>query len=182
VSVFARGCAAALLLTWNFGAAAQTTIVEPSAAQRCLTRGTLLLGSPEYPEEPYRLKQGAKVLVELSFERADAAPRIERLKVEQGEGSEAAFERSVRRFIDDYRVPCLKDGDTASVRQEFLFVPHDGRPVAMFATQEQAPSSRHEVRPVPSLTTIDCHVTTARAPSRHFSFITFKSKATSVLS
>jgi hypothetical protein len=140
-----RAFAVALAGALSVTAAAQTTIVEPGAAQRCLTRGTLLLGSPEYPEEAYRLKQGAKVLVELVFERADVAPRIEQLKVENAGGFDAAFEGTVRRFIEDYRVPCLKTRDSASLRQEFLFVPHDGRPVSMFAAQDERVSNRREL-------------------------------------
>jgi hypothetical protein len=142
VNALVLRCAAALLLAWGVGAAAQTTVVEPSPAQRCLTRGTLLMGSPEYPEEPYRMKQGGKVLVDLSFARADAAPRIEKMTTEQADRFDSAFERSVRRFIEDYRVPCLKEGQTTSLRQEFLFVPNDGRPVAMFATQSEPPRRR----------------------------------------
>jgi hypothetical protein len=142
VNVRVRRLAAALAVAACTAAGAQTTIVEPGAAQRCLTRGTLLLGSPEYPEDAYRDKQGAKVLVELTFSRADAAPRIEQWKVENADRHQAAFERSVHRFIDDYRVPCLKAGETAALRQEFLFVPHDGRPVAMLATRDADESRR----------------------------------------
>lgn len=138
----ARWGVALAALAWTTLCAAQTAIVEPSAAQRCLTRGTVLLGSPEYPDEAYRIKEGAKVLVEMTFSRADQAPRVEQLKVEKADRLEAAFERSVRRFIDDYRVPCLKAGETTALRQEFLFVPHDGRPVALFATQDMHASSR----------------------------------------
>ena len=46
----AAGCAITVLGLLSCVVRAQTTTVAPSAAQRCLTRGELLLGTPAYPQ------------------------------------------------------------------------------------------------------------------------------------
>lgn len=104
-------------------AAAQTIAVSPSAAQRCLTRGEATLGSPTYPQESFDRRDGGRVLAELTFQRPDAAPT---LKVIEDEGGRA-FVDSVGTFVDGYRVPCLMANQSATLRQEFVFRPTDGR-------------------------------------------------------
>jgi hypothetical protein len=115
---------------------AQTTRVAPSAAQRCLTRGELLLGTPVYPDAAYRLRIGAKVEVDMRFGSPDATPDIARLKLEADGRFEKDFESAVRDFVAAYRVPCLPSGESVSLKQEFVFVPHDGRPVAMYSAPD----------------------------------------------
>ncbi len=102
---------------------AQTIAVAPSAAQRCLTRGELTLGTPSYPQESFERRDSGRVLVELTFQRPDAPPS---LKVVDESGGRP-FVDSVRTFVDAYRVPCLEAGQSATLRQEFVFRPTDGR-------------------------------------------------------
>jgi hypothetical protein len=103
--------------------AAQTIAVSPSAAQRCLTRGELTLGSPVYPQESFERRDAGRVLVDLTFQRPDAAPSVNFIVEEGGR----LFVESVRAFVDAYRVPCLEGGQSATLRQEFVFNPKDGR-------------------------------------------------------
>jgi hypothetical protein len=117
---------------------AQVTMVAPSPVQRCLTRGEVLLGTPEYPQRAYARKERATVTVDLEFLRPDAAPRVVRMEARADQGSDGEFEAAVRRFIGDYRVPCLEQGRSATLRQEFVFIPTDGRPIAMFATADSS--------------------------------------------
>jgi hypothetical protein len=49
----------------------------------------------------------------------------------------AQFRQSVLDFVASYRVPCLNPEQPSALRQEFVFVPHDGRPVTMFATRDE---------------------------------------------
>jgi hypothetical protein len=134
---------ATLLVTAWFAvagpASAQTTVVSPTAAQRCLTRGELTLGTPTYPQDAYTRRAGGRVMVELEFESPDAKPRV---KVVDAEG-EQAFEEAVRTFVDAYRVPCLGSGQKTQLRQEFVFRPTDGRRVA-YMEPIDADEQRHE--------------------------------------
>lgn len=107
---------------------AQTIAVAPSAAQRCLTRGELTLGTPIYPQESFERRDSGRVLVELTFSRADAAPSV---KVVEESGGRP-FVDSVRTFVDAYRVPCLERGQSATLRQEFVFKPTDGRRASFY--------------------------------------------------
>jgi hypothetical protein len=122
------------------GAWAQTTSVLPSAAQRCLTRGELLLGTPAYPQAALEAKASGRVRLELEFTASDAAPELLRLDVDRFDRREHAdqFERSVREFVKAYRVPCLSDGEKSKLTQEFVFVPHDRRGVTMMASSDQS--------------------------------------------
>ncbi len=122
------------------GVSAQTTSVLPSAAQRCLTRGELLLGTPAYPQEALEAKASGRVSVELEFAASDAAPELLRLDVDRVDQRAHAyqFERSVRDFIKAYRVPCLNAGEKSKVTQEFVFLPHDRRGVTMMASSDQS--------------------------------------------
>ena len=132
--------AAALLAVLCTAANAQTTVVTPSPAQRCLTRGELLLGTPIYPQKSYEEKASGRVTVELEFRAADAAPRVLEIEAKTSDGSVHAdrFERAVRDFIGAYRVPCLALNETARLKQEFVFVPHDGRGVTLMASSDEA--------------------------------------------
>lgn len=109
-------------------AVAQTTVVAPSAAQQCLTRGDVTLGAPVYPQRQFELKEAGTVVVELRFDRADAPPKAEVLQPDVRD----AFVEAVLAFAKAYRVPCLESGQTAQLRQEFVFRPTDGRRVQAF--------------------------------------------------
>jgi hypothetical protein len=125
-------------LVWTGAAAAQTTVVAPSPAQRCLTRGGLILGTPAYPQEAFEAKVGARVVVDLEFASPTAAPEIRKIDAGNTDSHHArAFTDEVRRFIGDYRVPCLPANETTSLRQEFAFLPQDGRPVSMLSSMSE---------------------------------------------
>ncbi len=106
-------------------AAAQTQVVAPTAAQRCLTRGGVTLGTPTYPQAAFDRREGGRVAVELEFNGSDTPPE---LKIIESEGG-SLFEDAVRTFATDYRVPCLERGQKAQIRQDFVFRPTDGRRV-----------------------------------------------------
>jgi hypothetical protein len=138
-----RGCVVALCgAMLSVAAAAQTTTAAPGPAQRCLTRGEPSLGAPDYPAEAYRLKVGATVKVRLSFAAPDQAPAIESIAAKADARHEGLFERSVRDFVARYRLPCLPAGETTPLAQEFVFVPHDGRPVAMYGMPDPSADRR----------------------------------------
>lgn len=120
-------------------AAAQTIAVSPSAAQRCLTRGEFLLGTPAFPQESFERRDAGRVLVELTFSRPDAAPSVNVIEDAGGQ----PFVASVRTFVDAYRVPCLEAGQSATLRQEFVFKPTDGRR-AYFSPPVDADARRQE--------------------------------------
>jgi hypothetical protein len=107
---------------------AQTTVAGPSAAQQCLTRGDVTLGTPDYPQREFESKQEGAVLVELRFDGSDTPPKVEVLAPD----IRNAFVESVLAFARAYRVPCLENGQTARLRQEFVFRPTDGRRVQAF--------------------------------------------------
>lgn len=135
-----RVLAAVLLVVTVSGVSAQTTSVLPSAAQRCLTRGELLLGTPAYPQAALEAKASGRVRLELEFTASDAAPDLLRLEVDRVDRREHAdeFERSVREFVKAYRVPCLNAGEKSKLTQEFVFLPHDRRGVTMMASSDQS--------------------------------------------
>ena len=118
---------------------AQTIAVAPSAAQRCLTRGELTLGTPSYPQESFERRDSGRVLVELTFQRADTVPSVKVIEEVGGR----PFVDSVRTFVDAYRVPCLETGQSATLRQEFVFKPTDGRR-AYFSAPIDADAQRQE--------------------------------------
>ena len=121
-----KGLIASALLAAAGGSRAQTMLVPPTAAQRCLTRGEVTLGTPTYPQRAFERREGGRVAVELDFDRPDAAPRV---NVTAGAGGQG-FEEAVRAFVEAYRVPCLEAGQKVQLRQEFVFRPSDGRRVA----------------------------------------------------
>ncbi len=93
-----------------------------------MTRGELTLGTPTYPQESFERRDSGRVLVELTFQHADAAPSVK--VIEQSGGR--SFVDSVRTFVEAYRVPCLEGGQSATLRQEFVFKPTDGRRASFY--------------------------------------------------
>jgi hypothetical protein len=133
-----RYCVALMLALASSGAAlAQTQIVMPGAAQRCLTTGGPTLDRPDYPKQAYEHKAGAKVELEIEFRAPNAAPKVRSLKTEADARYRDDFESAVLKVAERYRVPCLPAGETATLKQEFVFVPHDGRPVSWMAQTDE---------------------------------------------
>ncbi len=127
---------------------AQTTVVAPSAAQRCLTRGDVLLGAPAFPQRALQFKASGRVTVELEFTAADAAPRLLKIESKDVGRSEFAelFEKSVREFIQAYRVPCLRQDEISLLNQEFVFLPQDLRGVTMMALEDEQSAREQRLR------------------------------------
>ena len=129
------------LLLWAAMVAshAQVTVTAPSAAQRCLTRGEVLLGTPAYPPHALANKASGSVKVALEFSAPDTAPRLLKIEAQGTDGDEHtdAFERSVREFIAAYRVPCLRADEKSLLNQEFVFTPHDRRAVTIMASHDE---------------------------------------------
>lgn len=130
-------CLAGVVMTAT--AHAQTTVVAPGPAQRCLTRGGVLLGTPVYPQQAYEEKASGVVTVDLEFSAPDAEPSLRNVEGKSSDGERYAgmFERSVRDFARAYRVPCLQGGETARLRQEFRFLPHDRRNITLMTSSDE---------------------------------------------
>jgi Gram-negative bacterial TonB protein C-terminal len=75
----------------------------------------------------------------LTFQRPDAAPSVKVIDEMGGR----PFVDSVRTFVEAYRVPCLEGGQSATLRQEFVFRPTDGRR-AYFSPPIDADARRQE--------------------------------------
>lgn len=126
------GLAAALLVVTAAPVRAQIAALTPSEALACLTPPSDKRGAPDYPEDAYRRKDGGKVSVELVFTAPDEPPNI---TLTRGQ-TFAALEDAVRDHVRRYRVPCVAAGQSATLRQEFVFVPTDGRRVRWSAPED----------------------------------------------
>jgi hypothetical protein len=136
----------ALCLLAPLGAQAQQiTVVAPSAAQRCLTRGEVLLGTPTYPQRALEAKASGRVTLELEFSAPDAAPKVLKIDAKSAEDADL-FEASVREFVKAYRVPCLRPEEKSVLNQEFVFLPHDLRGVTMMASQDEQSQRTENLR------------------------------------
>jgi hypothetical protein len=127
-----RFIGAALLFLAAGIAAAQTGVVVPSAAERCLTRTAGAPAMPTYPEREFEARAGGAVRVVLRFDRADAPPKVTVVDTAGGH----TLAEAVLDFAKGYRVPCLESGQTALLRQEFAFRPTDGRRVVASGPQD----------------------------------------------
>ena len=113
----------------GLGAAAQQQELTPSEALSCMTPAAGERGTPKYPEVSFERKEGGRIVAELTFSSADRAPRMAILYGDDQRELAAA----VRDHVSRYRVPCLGAEQTARIRQEFSFVPTDGRKVRWLA-------------------------------------------------
>jgi Gram-negative bacterial TonB protein C-terminal len=115
--------AAGLMLTVAaLPAAAQSFLVEPSAATRCLMPEAEQRGLPEYPFEDWKRGHKGRVLVELSFTSADQRPAVKVLESEGDGDSERRFVSAIREHVATYRVPCLDQTATTPSRLQLEFV------------------------------------------------------------
>ena len=97
----------------------------PSAALSCLTTGTS--ERPEYPEDSLRRKDGGTVKLELQFSGPDQAPRV---TVLDESASYDALTDATLRHVAGFRIPCMAPGSPpVRLRQDYVFVPNDGRKV-----------------------------------------------------
>jgi hypothetical protein len=101
-------------------------IEQPESILECLTPTKANLGLPVYPAVEVKMKTGAEVLVQLTFEAADKSPSV---KVLKSTGADE-FIDSVKDFVKHYRLPCLSASNApVRARQEFVFDPGDGRKI-----------------------------------------------------
>jgi hypothetical protein len=83
-------------------------------------------GPPPYPAGFAEEKREAVVRARVSFKSPDEPPSVE---VFYNSGLDA-FESAVKRYLKQYRLPCMPAGATPVVAlQEFRFTPGDGRKV-----------------------------------------------------
>lgn len=108
-----------------------------SSALQCLQGADSRL---VYPPDMLERKDGGTISVELSFTRRDRGPAIKLLEdgiVLHG------LEEAVRKHVAQFRVPCLAEGDPPVVlRQEYVFIPNDGRKVVSTAPRDVADEER----------------------------------------
>jgi hypothetical protein len=106
-------------------AQAVTVSLAPSDALRCMVPPEAERGKPEYPQEAFERKEGGAVDVELTFTDPTSPP-----KVAIADAPDRFLADAVRRHVRQYRVPCLAEGQSAMLKQSFLFTPTDGRKVS----------------------------------------------------
>lgn len=125
---------------WAPTAFAVTVTLAPSDALRCMTPAEAERVALEYPKEVFERKEGGTVDVELTFTDPVSAPRVS----VTGDPL-ASLANAVRRHVRQYRVPCLAEGQTATLKQSFLFTPTDGRKVTWTKPQDTADVQRGEL-------------------------------------
>ena len=120
-------------------AAEQLPLLSPSAALGCLMPSAAERGELAYPQEALESKDGGKVSVELHFKGPDEEPRVRMLS----ENALSSLQDAVRKHVRQFRVPCIKAGEEPVVlRQDFLFVPNDGRKVITTTASDVADERR----------------------------------------
>jgi hypothetical protein len=120
---------------------ASEPVLAQSPALACLTRMAGAPPSPEYPPEHYRRKEGRDMQVELTFRSASEPPAVRYVN----DTPEAAFFDAVNAFAQGYRVPCLApDGPPVVLRQQYRFIPNDGRKIVSSAPIDRADVMRKE--------------------------------------
>lgn len=115
---------------------AQVEVPMPSPAVSCLTKGES--EQPEYPKASLLRKDGGTVKLELTFERADRPPEVKILDADASEATRSLSEATLR-HVAGFRLPCLAAGAPPVVlRQDYVFVPNDGRKVMSTVPVDQA--------------------------------------------
>lgn len=116
-----------VLAAASFAHAQSVPKLEPSAASECLMASGGPIPPLQYPEDALKRKDQDEIRIELRFAGPDAAPRVTLLNREPVIGD---LEWAVRRHVDAFRVPCMKPGGPpVTMRQEYVFIPNDGRKV-----------------------------------------------------
>ena len=118
------------------GGALAQPMLAPSPSVACLVATP---GSPPllYPPELLRRKDGGMVKVELRFQAADQAPKVNVLNEDRQ--TLGKLEDAVREHVVHLRVPCMAAGSPEVVlRRDYVFVPNDGRKVVASQPRDQA--------------------------------------------
>lgn len=112
----------------------------PSEAVACMTPEPGLRRQLAYPEAAYLGKEGGTVQVELRFDAPDRAPEV---RMRHEARTLDALETAVREHVAAFRVPCLRAGHTPLIlRQDYVFVPNDGRKVVFSKPVDVAEQAR----------------------------------------
>lgn len=101
-------------------ALAQTVVPDESAAQalQCLVKsGT----APAFPPRQLEKRLGGFLRIKLVFTHPDRAPKLETLF----RSGAQEHEDEVERYLNNYRLPCLKPGQKIEAVQEFSFDPNN---------------------------------------------------------
>ncbi len=96
--------------------------------------------APEYPAHLVSAKVGGTVHVELTFTTPDGGPKARISDDNLARGLVAA----VAQHVDTLRLPCLPAGETAVLRQDYVFVPNDGRKVASSYPEDAGDAARRQ--------------------------------------
>ena len=124
-------------------ARAQQSELGVSASLGCLAPSLEQRGVPTYPENLLRGKDGGTVHIELTFTAPDAAPRMTLLN------KEVVFDAlvdAVRDHVRRLRLPCMNPAaDPVTLRQDYVFVPNDGRKVMASALVDRADEARRRM-------------------------------------
>lgn len=125
--------------TWAATAAAQTQSLAPSPALRCLTP-SLQERPLVYPPDAFERKEGGTVNVQLTFDAPDKAPSV---KVLDESTRDSWLVSAVEDRVAAFRLPCLAAGMPPVVlRQEYVFIPNDGRKVVATTPVDEADARR----------------------------------------
>jgi len=128
----------ALIAPW--AALAAEPALAPSSALSCLSPPLEQRGTPDYPEDLYKRKDGGTVHVELKFTAPDKPPKVKRLG---NEPVNSDLIDAVEAYAERLRLPCLGAGDApVTLRQEYVFIPNDGRKVVSSTPTDLADADR----------------------------------------
>jgi hypothetical protein len=86
----------------------------------CLTPAASERGSPEYPPRQLAMRNGAKVVAEMTFDTKDGPPSL-KLPIEKLNGNLEEFTGAVEEYAKRYRLPCLDKGKV-TLTQTFNFI------------------------------------------------------------
>jgi hypothetical protein len=132
---------AALVVMGSFAAApsrAQSAIQpEPSPALGCLQVAEGQPSEPEFPFDQYKQGQSGRVMASVTLPGGLLGNRIEILSSE----SDPAFDAATRKFLRSLKAPCLKDGESATLKFEFVFQ-RDQRQVVWSAPRDALADER----------------------------------------
>lgn len=133
---------AALALAITGTAAAQpVSALAPSPAVRCLTP-TAQERPLVYPSEAFERKDKGTVHVELTFNAPDAGPSVKWLNTDHIMES---LTDAVKQHVRAFRVPCMhKGGSPVVLRQEYVFIPNDGRKVVASTPVDKGDAGRED--------------------------------------
>jgi hypothetical protein len=109
------------------GAQGLAILPDESAAEslKCIAGNDAKGKAIAYPERELMMRTGGTVRVRLEFVSPASGPRVEVLS-----SPTTALAEEVRRYVEDYRLPCMKkEAPPVIAVQEFSFDPRDGQPV-----------------------------------------------------